>query len=185
MSDYITTSTVSTQDTLWTTASGIFERRILSSRMRGFEVVRPDAIKGELAPEEISIPKRGTANSACYDFFLNEDIVIKAGDRLTVFSNIKAYMLPDEVLMVYPRSSSGIKFGLELANTVGVVDSDYYSNSDNDGNIGFFIVNTSDKDAKFLRGDRIVQAMFQKILIADEDSFLNEKRFGGYGSTTK
>ena len=87
-------------------------------------------------------------------------------------------MLPDEVLMLYVRSSIGIKKGLVLANGTGIIDSSYYPN-----NIGICLFNTSNIPVKILKGDRIAQGIFMKYLTADNDEVLNKSRKGGFGSS--
>ena len=94
-------------------------------------------------------------------------------------------MQDDEVLMLYVRSSVGVKHGVVLSNGTGVVDASYFSNKSNDGNIGIPLRNLSDKDFVIKKGDRIAQGMFIKYLIADNDNVIHEKREGGFGSSGK
>lgn len=98
---------------------------------RGFKIVKGYEDKN------IKLPKRATKHSAGYDFEAAEDIVIHPGyDKPTlVKTGIKAYMKEDEVLYIFNRSSNPKKKKLILANSVGVIDGDYYSNEDNDGHI--------------------------------------------------
>ena len=93
-------------------------------------------------------------------------------------------MLDDEVLEIYPRSSIGFKKGLMLINTVGIIDSDYFSNPDNDGNIGFKFKNLTDKEVVIEAGTRILQGIFKKYLVVDDDD-TDTERVGGIGSTGK
>jgi dUTP pyrophosphatase len=88
----------------------------------------------------------------------------------------------DEVLMLYVRSSIGIKKGLVLANGTGIIDYDYYSNEDNDGNIGICLLNISDKEVTIEAGERIAQGIFLPYLIS-ENGNSEEERKGGIGST--
>ena len=114
----------------------------------------------------------------------NENNVKYIKSGLTeIWSNVKAYMAEDEVLQLYVRSSVGIKKGLMLKNTVGIVDSDYYSNKNNDGNIGLNLYNTTDEAVVIERGERVVQGIFMKYLTVDNDTFLKDERTGGIGST--
>ena len=99
-------------------------------------------------------------------------------------TGIKAYMQDDEVLMLYNRSSNPKKKGLILANSVGVIDKDYYGNQDNDGHIMFAFYNIKDEDITIKKGEAIGQALFQKYLVTDDDSAEGE-RIGGFGSTNK
>lgn len=116
----------------------------MSNKIRGFEVA-----KG-FEDCNINIPVRKTKYSAGYDMEAAEDVIVpsfKKGDKPTlVKTGLKAYMQDDEVLMLYNRSSNPKKKGLILANSVGVVDKDYYGNSDNDGHIMFAFYNIKDED---------------------------------------
>ena len=92
-------------------------------------------------------------------------------------------MLEDEVLELVPRSSIGFKKGLMLVNTVGVIDSDFYENPSNDGNIGFKFKNLTDKEVVIEAGERVLQGIFKKYLIVDDDEPIANVRVGGTGST--
>lgn len=148
-------------------------------KIRGFEIV-DDKFRTH---ENISLPVRSTKNSAGYDFVTPVDIHIPAHSNSKLIStDIKAYMLPDELLVLHVRSSLGIKKGITLVNCTGVIDSDYYSNPNNDGNIGFSLMNKSDEDVIIKAGERVMQGIFQKFMIADDDDVTTE-RIGGFGST--
>ncbi len=151
-------------------------------KIRGFEIA-----KG-FEEKSINLPIRKTKYSAGYDIEAAEDIVIpsfKKGMAPTlVKTGIKAYMQDDEVLMLYNRSSNPKKKGLILANSVGVVDKDYYGNLDNDGHIMFAFYNIKDEDIIVKKGEAIGQGVFQKYFISDNDQ-AEGKRLGGFGSTTK
>lgn len=151
-------------------------------KKRGFEIVKPIHRKN---PDcVIKLPTRGSATSAGYDFYLPRDIYIHAGEQTTVWTDVKAYLKPAEVLLAFPRSSLGTKQGIILANIVGVVDSDYYSNESNDGNIGLVLKNTSNFNVELKAGERVSQGIFIPFLVADNGNTKN-KRMGGYGSTGK
>lgn len=108
----------------------------------------------------------------------------KAFAPTLVHTGIKAYMQEDEVLKLYNRSSNPGKMGLILANGVGVVDSDYYGNEDNDGEIMFAFYNFLPWVVKIKRGDKLGQGVFEKFYKADTDSSTEDKvRTGGFGST--
>ena len=151
-------------------------------RKRGFEIS-----KG-FENSNINLPVRSTKNSAGYDVEAAEDCVIpafKPGQKPTlVKTGIKAYMESDEVLILANRSSNPGKKGLILANSIGVVDSDYYGNPDNDGHIMYAFFNFKAEDVEIKKGDRIGQAIFQKYLVTDDDIAQGE-RTGGFGSTNK
>ena len=151
-------------------------------KIRGFEVAKGFEDKG------INLPVRKTKFSAGYDVEAAENIIIpsfKRGNKPTLIkTGIKAYMQDDEVLILANRSSNPSKKGLILANSIGVIDKDYYGNEDNDGHIMFAFFNVKDEDVEIKKGDCIGQAIFQKYFIADEDS-AEGARTGGFGSTSK
>lgn len=152
------------------------------NRKRGFEIA-----KG-FENSNINLPVRSTKNSAGYDVEAAEDCIIpafKPGQKPTlVKTGIKAYMESDEVLILANRSSNPGKKGLILANSIGVVDSDYYENPDNDGHIMYAFFNFKAEDVEIKKGERIGQAIFQKYLVTDNDIAQGE-RTGGFGSTNK
>ena len=101
-----------------------------------------------------------------------------------VHTGIKASMYPDEVLNIYNRSSGPKKLGLILANSVGVIDSDYYGNPDNDGEIMFAFYNFLPWSVTIKVGDRIGQGVFSKVLRPEVGAVINNvDRAGGFGST--
>ena len=149
-------------------------------RTRGFEVAKGYEDKN------INLPIRQTSNAAGYDFEAAEDAVIKPFSKgclpTVVHTGVKAYMQEDEVLCLYDRSSNPKKKGIVLSNSVGIVDSDYYGNPDNDGEIMLQFYNTREEDVIIKKGDRIAQGLFHKFLITDNDNAAG-KRLGGIGST--
>ncbi len=149
---------------------------------RGFEIA-----KG-FEDKDINLPIRKTRCSAGYDFEAAEDTIIpsfKRGSAPTLIkTGIKAYMQDDEVLYLYNRSSNPKKKGLILANSEGVIDADYYGNTDNDGHIMFAFFNIKDEDITIKKGEAIGQAVFAKYLVTDDDT-ASGKRQGGFGSTDK
>ena len=150
-------------------------------RKRGFEIVKGYEDKG------ITLPVRKTKYSAGYDIAAAEDVVIpsyKPGIKPTLIpTGLKAYCMEDEYFMLVNRSS-GPKKGLLMANSIGIVDSDYYGNVDNDGHFYFQYWNVSDHDLEIKKGDIIGQVIFQKFLITDDDK-AEGIRTGGFGSTDK
>ena len=150
------------------------------ARTRGFEVA-----KG-FEDKEINLPVRKTKYSAGYDVEAAEDCVVpafKPGIAPTLIkTGIKAYMQDDEMLCLYNRSSNPKKKGLILANSVGIVDKDYYGNPDNDGAIMFAFYNIKDEDVEIKKGECIGQGIFEKYLITDNDNATGQ-RMGGFGST--
>ena len=150
-------------------------------RKRGFEIVKGYEDKG------ITLPVRKTKHSAGYDIAAAEDVVIpsyKPGIKPTLIpTGLKAYCMEDEYFMLVNRSS-GPKKGLLMANSIGIIDSDYYGNVDNDGHFYFQYWNVSDHDLEIKKGDIIGQVIFQKFLIIDDDK-AEGIRTGGFGSTDK
>ena len=153
-----------------------------ATRTRGFEVVESDKKKSTV---DIKLPIRADDGSAGYDFYSPQSVEISPGEKATIWTDVKSYMGKDEVLKIYPRSSMGIKFGVSLANTTGIIDSSYYENPSNDGNIGICIINHSEDTYSVSEGDRIGQGIFQKYLIADNDDVLNAERLSGIGHSGK
>lgn len=148
------------------------------TRKRGFETVTSSLQKNPGWP---TLPTRSSAQSAGYDFYSPVTLGLESGEVAIFFTDVKAYMQPGEVLMIYPRSSMGKK-GLQLLNTVGVIDADYYGNPDNDGNIGMMVRNAG-RDALMIHaGDRIAQGIFVPHLLADGDDVATERQ-GGFGSS--
>ena len=151
-------------------------------KVRGFEVARG------FEDKEINLPVRKTKYSAGYDVEAAEDTIVpafKTGMKPTlVKTGIKSYMQENEYLMLANRSSNPGKKGLILANSVGIVDKDYYGNSDNDGHIMFAFYNIKDEDVEIKKGDCIGQAIFMPFLTADNDE-AEGARTGGFGSTNK
>ena len=151
-------------------------------KIRGFEIAKGFENKG------INLPVRKTKFAAGYDFEAAEDVIIpsfKKGMKPTLIkTGIKAYMADDEVLILANRSSNPGKKGLILANSIGVIDKDYYGNPDNDGHIMFAFYNIKDEDITIKKGEAIGQAIFQKFFVADGDLAEGE-RIGGFGSTSK
>lgn len=134
--------------------------------------------------EDIKIPIRATHHSAGYDFSTPVDFTIKVNESYKIATGIKVYMMEDEVLKIYIRSSLGFKYNIRLCNQVGIVDSDYYNNNDNEGHLFIKIKNEGDKDISFKKGDRIAQGIFLKYLITDDDTTFSVRN-SGIGSTNK
>lgn len=151
-------------------------------KIRGFEVVKEYEDKG------INLPVRKTKHSAAYDIEAAEKIVLpsfKKGMKPTLIpTGLKAYMQSDEVLLIVPRSSGPKKQGISFPHNVGVIDSDYYNNSDNEGHIFVQCINLKDEDVVIKKGEAVAQAIFQKYLTVDDDN-AEEERTGGFGSTDK
>ena len=151
-------------------------------KTRGFEVVKEYANKG------INLPVRKTKHSAAYDIEAAEEVVLPSfqkGMKPTLIpTGLKAYMQSDEVLLIVPRSSGPKKQGISFPHNVGVIDSDYYNNPDNEGHIFVQCINLKDEDVVIKKGEAVAQAIFQKYLTVDDDNAEGE-RTGGFGSTDR
>lgn len=155
---------------------------------RGFEIC-----KG-YENNNIKLPKRQTAHAVGYDIEAAENTLVPSLFKMVknntelinkptlIKTGIKAYFEEDEVMYLFNRSSGPSKRGLVLANSVGVFECDYYSNPTNDGEILVCVYNFSNEDIIVKKGERIAQAVFQKFLIADNDT-AKGSRLGGFGST--
>lgn len=144
-----------------------------------------DETAAELVYENLKLPKRATKGSAGYDFYSPLNFTLKPGETIKIPSGIRASMREDYVLMLFPRSGLGFKFRLQLNNTVGIIDSDYYY-SDNEGHIFIKLTNDSN-EGKVLEqaaGTGFAQGIFLPFGITEDDD-VTEIRNGGFGSTTK
>lgn len=178
------------------------------TKLRGFEVA-----KG-FDDKEINVPIRATRTSAGYDFEAADDVIVPSifgqyfeynsvlaqlqkqmfTDDVSldnykvkptlVHTGVKAYMADDEYLELVNRSSGPMKRGLVMSNGVGVIDSDYYENESNDGEIAFQFINIGATDYVIHKGDKVGQGIFHKFMLTDDD-IPGGKREGGFGSTDK
>lgn len=149
----------------------------MSNKVRGFELISN-------ASEYVILPTRGSMHSAGYDICAMEDYVIRPNQSVVIHTGVKAYMPKDEYLDLRVRSSLGIKRQLMLATGASVIDSDYYNNPDNEGEIMVVLHNYGSVTQKIEAGERIVQGIFTKYFLADNDN-VTTKRTGGTGSTNK
>ncbi len=135
--------------------------------------------------EQIQLPKRATKGSAGYDFFTPVAIELKPGQTIKIPTGIRVEMEENWVLKLYPRSGLGFKYRLQLNNTVGIIDSDYFY-SDNEGHIFAKITNDSneDKTVSLEAGEGFMQGIFIEYGITFDDD-ATQIRNGGFGSTTK
>ncbi len=147
---------------------------------RGFEVVCDEMRK--FPNQKIMLPQRSTSKAMAYDFFSNDIYRVNPGETVKIWTDVKVYMNDDEGLILNVRSSMGGRFA--LANTQGWIDSDYYSNPANDGNVGVFLTNVSNEFQIIYPGDKIAQGMFVKYLVAANGN-TDTVRSGGFGSTGK
>ena len=149
----------------------------MAKRLRGFEIAKGWEDK------DIHIPVRKTKHAAAYDVEAAEDVVIPAYKPGINPTGLKAYCQDDEWYMLANRSS-GPKKGFVMANSIGIIDADYYGNESNDGHFYFQYFNFQDHDIEVKKGDVIGQVIFQKFLTTDDD-VAEGTRVGGFGSTDK
>lgn len=140
--------------------------------------------------DKIILPKRKTDGSCGYDFFSTMDVRLHMGEAVTIPTLIRAQISPGWFMAAFPRSSLGFKYNMMLANTVGIIDSDYYYSTttglDNEGHIMIRIVNNSNSILNISAGDRFCQGIFLPYGICyDEDESSFDVRNGGIGSTGK
>lgn len=150
--------------------------------MAKFEVV------SDFKDKDVTLPKRGTGYSAGYDFYAVEDEVLPPNmtEPIIVPTGIKVELGTEEYLQIHIRSSLGIKHGIYLANTTGIIDSDYYNNEDNEGHIMVALMNRSNKGLQILKGDRLVQGIISEYQVVEGDNYgEGDTRAGGIGSTTE
>ncbi|HZK23050.1 MAG TPA: dUTP diphosphatase [Atopostipes sp.] len=175
------------------------------SRVRGFEVVTKYKGQG------LGLPKRATKGSAGYDFaaainitlpsiwnILTKNSGLKAMEAEQVVeenkeflistlvpTGIKAYMPEGEYLMLVNRSSNPLKNQLSLPNGIGIIDSDYYGNDKNEGEIFVQLINYGLEDYTIKKGDRIAQGIFTPYATVDREDKNLSSRTGGFGSSGK
>lgn len=133
--------------------------------------------------EEYKLPTRKTKYSAGYDFLAIEDFEIKPGEIKKIPTGYKANFGKDEMLMLLVRSSMGFKYNIRMCNQVGIVESDYYNNQDNEGHLFIALQNEGDKVFVVKKGDAYAQGIFTKFLTCGDE--ISEIRTGGIGSTNK
>ncbi len=135
--------------------------------------------------EAIMLPKRATKGSAGYDFYSPLSFSLSPNETIKIPTGIRVFMEEGWVLKCYPRSGLGFKYRLQMNNTVGIIDSDYYE-SDNEGHIFAKITNDSNenKTVSIKQGEGFMQGIFVEYGITFDDE-VSEQRNGGFGSTTK
>ena len=144
-----------------------------------------DSITAENIYNGIALPKRATSGSAGYDIYSPVDFVIKPGETVKIPTGIRCRIDDGWVLKIYPRSGLGFKYRLQLNNTVGIIDSDYYY-SDNEGHIFIKITHdsTENKTVEIKAGTGFAQGIFVEYGITFDDDAAGIRN-GGFGSTTK
>lgn len=152
-----------------------------------FEKVSPaeyskERFDGCVGYDEIALPKRQTAGSSGYDFRIPASVTLKPGESVKMPTFVKASIDDGWTMIILPRSSTGFKYYARLANTVGLIDADYYGNPSNEGHIFVKIRNEGDKDMTLNAGDRFCQGVFIPFGTAADDD-VSGARTGGMGST--
>jgi dUTP pyrophosphatase len=147
--------------------------------MRKFEIVKA------YQDFEVLVPQRQTKHSAGYDLASIEDVEIQPGEIKMIPTGLKVLLPDNEALLIFPRSSLGIKKGLMMSNSVGVIDSDYYNNETNEGHIMVPLYNFSNKKVTVSKGERVAQGIFINYLQTIDDDPNHTVRLGGFGSSDK
>jgi len=135
--------------------------------------------------DNLKLPERATVGSAGYDFCTPVDIKLKPGENIKIPTGIRSKIDDGWFLSIFPRSGLGFKYRLQLDNTVGIIDADYY-NSSNEGHIMIKITNDSkqEKVVEVETGKGFAQGIFMPFGITVDDK-VSAKRDGGFGSTQK
>ena len=141
--------------------------------------------EAEAVYQKIQLPKRATKGSAGYDFYSPIDFELKPQETIKIPTGIRSSISDGWVLALFPRSGLGFKYRLQLNNTVGIIDSDYYG-SDNEGHIFVKLTNDTNenKTVSIKLNEGIVQGIFLPFGVTEDDN-TEEIRNGGFGSTTK
>lgn len=150
--------------------------------MRYFEKISYEQFKKDICDDkklynEYVLPSRGTKFAAGYDFKALFDYTLEPGEIKKIPTGIKCNMENDDVLYLFDRSSMGFKYNVRMCNQVGVIDKDYYNNRDNEGHIWIRIQNEGDKTYTVKKGEGMIQGVFMKYLMIDneENDFIDRK----------
>ena len=148
-----------------------------------FDQFSKDIINNDKLYQDYLLPKRATKNSCGYDFYAISDMVLHPGEIKKIPTGYKAKFNSDEMLMLVVRSSMGFKYNVRMCNQVGIIDSDYYQNLDNEGHIWVALQNEGKEDYEIKKGTAYCQGIFLKYLTCG-DEVINERK-SGIGSTDK
>lgn len=163
-----------------------FERISIEQLRKDWEKLGwPMTGENSLEDAAIIMPRRATSYSAGYDIFAPINIVLHPGESITIPTGLKIHIPIGYFLMIVPRSGLGFKYQIGLANTVGIIDADYYDNPDNEGHILVKLVNRGDKDCFINVGQAFCQGILMQHSFFIGESAANETRKGGIGSTDK
>lgn len=161
-------------------------------KTRGFEKISLEQFKKDLsfldnvedAYNNIVLPKRATLHSVGYDICTPFDFSLEPNEIKLIPTGLKVYFQNDEMFALYIRSSMGFKYNIRMCNQVGIFECDYYNNETNEGHIFVKLQNEGNQKVNFKAGDRIVQGIFSKYLITDNDNATGIRK-GGIGSTDR
>ena len=153
--------------------------------MRDFEKISFEQFKKDVREDinlynEYELPQRDSDSTAGYDIYLLQDLIIEPNEIKKIPTGIKSFFEKDEVLFLIVRSSTGFKYNIRLCNQVGVIDSDYYNNQNNEGHIWLKIQNEGKEKVIIPQGEAIVQGIFLKYLTTQSDKDRNIKRTSDY-----
>ena len=160
----------------------VSEARFLEDWVDAFGGTKEDA---KNVYDAIKMPKRATKGSAGYDFYMPTTISLAPAETVKVPTGIRVEMEEQYVLQLFPRSGLGFKYRLQMNNTVGIIDSDYFY-SDNEGHIFVKLTNDSKENKTVIveAGQGFVQGLFIPFGITEDDN-VSALRNGGFGSTTR
>lgn len=156
-----------------------FERVTLAQYMR-------DNLYQYLEYDDIKLPLRATKSSCGYDIYSTMDFTLKPRQTILVPTGIKVELDNDKTLIIAPRSGQGFKYKVQLYNTIGVIDADYYGNINNDGHIWVKLYNDSPDGESLVvkKGDAICQGIIVKYYTVEDEEEVKNERQGGFGSTS-
>lgn len=159
----------------------IFEKVSFEQFKTAFDGVDEKIVKDIY--DDVVLPKRATSGSAGYDFFAPYDVTLNKNETVKIPTGVRVKIENGWFLAIYPRSGLGFKYRLQLDNTVGIIDSDYYY-SDNEGHIFVKMTNDSkiDKTLTVKKGEGICQGIFTEFGVTYDDD-VTVIRNGGFGST--
>lgn len=135
--------------------------------------------------EDIKLPERKTLSSAGYDFFLPSALNIEPNEIVKISTGIKVCLDYNEFLSIVVKSSLGIKYNLRMCNQIGIIDSDYYNNDENEGHIIIFLKNEGKETINIEQGKGFVQGILLNYLTVTNEEKVDKIRKGGFGSTDK
>lgn len=150
-----------------------------------FEQFKKDIINDKKIYNEYELPIRSTLTSAGYDFKAISTFELKPGEIKKIPTGVKVQLNNDEFLMIVVRSSMGFKYNVRMCNQIGIIDSDYYNNENNEGHIWIALQNEGNKTYIVNRNDSFAQGIILKYLTVDDEEKIINERIGGLGSTDK